>query len=495
MREERDVGKTPRLWRIGSQKVEGSRMRKKLRRIVLLGMLGLVSLAAWGPSLKRQKLAPGWPETVEELREVWRRAEEGDSYATAQLGSVFFWYQLRSPSGDWAEGVLAELQERYPERPSSKIALARRYRAGDGVEQNFTEARRLFLVALEMGVNGAYAELGELYFYGQGVPQSYPEALRLFREAARRGTPSAHRRLGDMYRDGLGVEASDEEAVARYRRAAEMGEDEAKLRLGEMYASGRGVEADGEEALRWIREAADRKVAAAQWWMASHLLRGADATDADREQGVEWLRKAALQGHELASQDLAARYAEGELGPRRLEAASFSPGEMVEIDAGAFLNNIGAAYECLSISCSYFFQRAVAMGDSRAALNLGLVHAYGTGDGRSAREAVRHFRNAAAQGLPEAMNELGNSYATGRGVLLDFAEAARWYRKAATADDANAQFNLGLLYVWGGGVEQDYRQAYEWLEQAASGGDPVAVAMRDRVGELLEAESSVQTAS
>jgi TPR repeat protein len=46
------------------------------------------------------------------------------------------------------------------------------------------------------------------------------------------------------------------------------------------------------------------------------------------------------------------------------------------------------------------------------------------------------------------------------------------------------------MYIRGKGVEQDYRQAYEWLERAASAGDPVTVAMRVKVGELLEAESS-----
>ena len=74
-------------------------------------------------------------------------------------------------------------------------------------------------------------------------------------------------------------------------------------------------------------------------------------------------------------------------------------------------------------------------------------------------------------------------------------EAVAWFRKAAAAGDVNAQFNLGILFLRGKDVEQDYRQAYEWLEQASSAGDPVTVAMRDRVRELLEAEPLVQKAS
>jgi TPR repeat protein len=41
------------------------------------------------------------------------------------------------------------------------------------------------------------------------------------------------------------------------------------------------------------------------------------------------------------------------------------------------------------------------------------------------------------------------------------------------------------MYIRGKGVEQDYRQAYEWLERAASAGDPVTVALRDRVRSRL----------
>ncbi|MGB5892406.1 MAG: SEL1-like repeat protein, partial [Thermoanaerobaculia bacterium] len=278
------------------------------------------------------------------------------------------------------------------------------------------------------------------------------------------------------------VEASEEEAVAWYRKAAEMGDAKASFLLGEMVASGRGVEADGEESLHWITKAAEKGVAAAQWVVGAFLLQGPDPTVADREEGIEWLHKAAAQGQEQAVEDLTTRYAKGEVGPRRLEAPSFSRGEMVELDDGAFLSNIGAAFECLSTSCSYFYERAVAMGDSRAALNLGLVHGYGEGDGRSDREAVRHFRNAAAQGLPEAMNEREVCYATGKGVGEDLAQAAEWYRKAAEAGDLNGSFNLALMYVRGEGVEQDTRKAYEWLERAASAGDPVTVALRDKVG-------------
>jgi TPR repeat protein len=87
------------------------------------------------------------------------------------------------------------------------------------------------------------------------------------------------------------------------------------------------------------------------------------------------------------------------------------------------------------------------------------------------------------------MNELGVCYVTGHGVDLDLTEAVAWFRKAAAAGDVQAQFNLGLVYLRGKGVEKDYRQAYEWLARAASAGDPVTVALRDKVGELLEAES------
>ncbi len=41
-------------------------------------------MAAWRPSLKKQEPEPRWPGTIDELREVWRQAEEGDPHAEAR---------------------------------------------------------------------------------------------------------------------------------------------------------------------------------------------------------------------------------------------------------------------------------------------------------------------------------------------------------------------------------------------------------------------------
>ena len=76
---------------------------------------------------------------------------------------------------------------------------------------------------------------------GGQVQQNQTEALRLYSLAAARGDAAAINVLGEMYSEGRGV-ARDEERGARYfRAAAEAGLPDAQVNLAESYANGRGV--------------------------------------------------------------------------------------------------------------------------------------------------------------------------------------------------------------------------------------------------------------
>ena len=73
--------------------------------------------------------------------------------------------------------------------------------------------------------------LGTLYRYGNGVKQDYLEARRWYEKAAAVGITAAIIQLGDMYRDGLGVTKSVADARAWYQKAAAAGDPDAKGRL------------------------------------------------------------------------------------------------------------------------------------------------------------------------------------------------------------------------------------------------------------------------
>ena len=474
-------------------------MKKKWRMVILLGILGLVSLAAWRPSFSgKEEAEPELPASIAEMRELWRRAEAGDAEAREFCSNAWEGYRRLQEGGPrW--DPLAELRQEGETDKESKAVRARRYRLGLGVEQDFAAARRLALEALEEGAYGVYTDLGELYLAGQGVPQSEKEALRLFEEGSRRAVASSHRRLGDLYREGIGVEADPQKAVDAYRRAAELGDAPAGLALSKMYVDGEGVEQDDEEVVRLYWQAANAGFAEAMYYVGGTLLEvvdrhpdGAELEPEQLEAVVELLHRAAVQGHDDAAITLSMRYVQGELGPRRRYELTWWPGPMADLEDGKFVTNIVAATAAMDqcgSDCSQVLEMGVAMGDPRASLNLGLMYARGKGVDRSRVQALRYFRNAAAQGLPEAMNELGVCYATGTGVGEDLEQAVAWYRKAAEAGDSLGTFNLGLMYIRGEGVEQDIMgEGRRWMKLAAADGDPVAEKMREALAMVAGAE-------
>ena len=66
----------------------------------------------------------------------------------------------------------------------AQFKLGEMYDMGDGVPQDFAEARRWWEKAAEQGHAKAQVSLGEMYAIGRGVPQDYAEARRWYGKAA-----------------------------------------------------------------------------------------------------------------------------------------------------------------------------------------------------------------------------------------------------------------------------------------------------------------------
>ena len=73
------------------------------------------------------------------------------------------------------------------------------YKNGQGVEQDYKEAARLFRQAADLGDADAIKNLGVCYEYGRGVGKDYKEAARLYRQAADLGDADAIKNLGICY--------------------------------------------------------------------------------------------------------------------------------------------------------------------------------------------------------------------------------------------------------------------------------------------------------
>src|SRR5205809_2134255 len=121
-------------------------------------------------------------------------------------------------------------------------------------ERDAAEALRL---SAEGGNAAAMVDLGDRYRAGNGVKKDYTQAMSWYRRAADAGVPAAMTRIGHLYAHAHGVPLDFEQAMTWYRKAADLKDPLAMNNIGYLYQHAQGVEANYEEAMKWYRAAAD----------------------------------------------------------------------------------------------------------------------------------------------------------------------------------------------------------------------------------------------
>ncbi|MCL2416460.1 MAG: T9SS type A sorting domain-containing protein [Bacteroidales bacterium] len=113
----------------------------------------------------------------------------------------------------------------------SAYSLARMYRLGLGVEQNFETAFRYLKKAAESGHPQTLYGVGFFYYRGLGVEQSYSKAIEYFRAAASQQHGMSAFMLGLIYRNGYGVERDIAQGNFWLEKARMLGNTRAEAEL------------------------------------------------------------------------------------------------------------------------------------------------------------------------------------------------------------------------------------------------------------------------
>lgn len=103
----------------------------------------------------------------------------------------------------------------------------------------------------ELGIAPAQFNLGLLYANGQGVPQDYVQARQWYEKAAIQGDALAQLNLGIIYGNGKGVPEDYQLALYWFRLSVNQGNAMALTQLGLMYERGNGVTQDFILAHKW----------------------------------------------------------------------------------------------------------------------------------------------------------------------------------------------------------------------------------------------------
>jgi TPR repeat protein len=116
---------------------------------------------------------------------------------------------------------------------------------------DYATALREWRPLAELGIAPAQLNLGLLYANGQGVPQDYVQARQWYEKAAIQGDASAQLNLGVIYGNGKGVPEDYQQALYWFRLSVRQGNAMALTQLGLLYERGHGVPQDFVLALKW----------------------------------------------------------------------------------------------------------------------------------------------------------------------------------------------------------------------------------------------------
>lgn len=122
----------------------------------------------------------------------------------------------------------------------------------------YKQAKKYFLMGVELGDVNAQLKLAYMYYEGNGVPKIQIFAAKYFNMAAMQGNAEAQEWVGYMYYNGVGLERNYGKALVYYHQAAASGRVTALYNLARMYQLGHGVDKDMEKAVDLYRMAAKR---------------------------------------------------------------------------------------------------------------------------------------------------------------------------------------------------------------------------------------------
>lgn len=184
----------------------------------MLGRVMLAATLAFGLSAQAADLERGvllfergaFDEAAAELAPL---AESGEPTAQYVLG-VMYLNLMVEPTSDGAAYALISAAAEAGHR-AAQTELARMYRDGDGVAQDYARMMNWYAKAAEQGDVGAQLFLADGYGYGYGVEPDPVEAYKWYEIAIRYWGALAVRA-----RDVLAEKMTDEQVAEAVRRAA-----------------------------------------------------------------------------------------------------------------------------------------------------------------------------------------------------------------------------------------------------------------------------------
>lgn len=165
------------------------------------------------------------------------------------------------------------------------------FQLGDGIPQDWTEAKKKYTDASLLGNHNGSHHLGLMYRHGDGVDKNLTMAFSWMEKAADQGSTDAMNDLGVYYKDGLGVDQNYSRSADWFRKGSELGNVFAQFNLALLYTSGVGVGIDLNKSTALYEAAAFSGYNAAQRNLGILLI---ENNFDNREEAFAWLLIASI---------------------------------------------------------------------------------------------------------------------------------------------------------------------------------------------------------
>lgn len=247
------------------------------------------------------------------------------------------------------------------------------------------------------------------------------------------------------------IEGRDAEAFPGISQAAEAGFHKAQYNLALLYKDGRGTTASHANYLKWMEASAAQDFPLALFTLGVDYSFGR-GTAKDNPRAFRYYTRAAELGHAGAQYYLAQMYREG-LG------TSVSP----------------ALYR-------KWMDASAAQNYSQALFRLGSDYDLGILVEKDLRRALGYYERAAAVGDSRAAYNVGQIYLMGEGgIPKDYGKAMAYIEQSAAKNEVNALMTLGYVYETGMTGVQDINRSRSYYYRAEAEGNPAASEAIDRL--------------
>lgn len=311
----------------------------------------------------------------------------------------------------------------------------------------------------EQGDAEAQYQLGLCYAQGNGVEKNFREAGRYWLMAGKQNHAYALLYLGKLFEKGAGVPQDYARACQCYQVAGQQNLAEGKVHLAMLYLQGLGVAQDAKKAINLFIQGAEQGDATAQYNLAIAYEKGMGGLSENNEQAIFWYQQAVNQGYEPAK--------------KRLERIGMTHNQSSETAEDLFQQGVAILQHDLGNAFAQFEQSA-QQNFAKAQYNMGVAHAFGVANvALNLAKSVEYLQKSAEQGYRNAHFLLGWLYQTQQNLKND-TQALTHYEKASELGHAQAQYALYQMYETGNGVAKNPETALMWLRQSAKQGYGVA---------------------